>query len=436
MFLLWLCLLSIAAPIYGQFVIPKLIIEAFQPAGFRVALDETPGVQMFAFHGSINQELMLNQPGDFSGEILKPSKDGRFVYDNPDLRLKVGDTVYYWIYIQHDGLGFRLDNQTWRVTALRSKNELVCKASATVVSNRKSVCSGQVIFEDDFSGNSLNTNKWLLEQYIPTQPDYEFNIYVNDSSVTSIHDNRLTIRPKIRNEDLKEEWLDLSDGCTRIPSRRAKCRNKLYMLHHPIASARLVSKVNFLYGEVEVRARLPSGDWMYPEIYLEDENNQKLIIAYARGNTVLLGNDASNDLGGTLLFGGPIVNDREPERSSHLSSYKTPTPLSYNFHTYKLKWTAEKLELYLNDNKYGSIGQEVLKSTGFSSDPLKVHLVLGVGVGGITDFPDGFKGNYDKPWKNSEINQVKKFYENRSKWEPSWFYGGELLVDYVKITAI
>lgn len=65
-------------------------------------------------------------------------------------------------------------------------------------------------------------------------------------------------------------------------------------------------------------------------------------------------------------------------------------------------------------------------------------MVLGVGVGGITDFPDGFKSNnFEKPWKNRARLQVKKFYDNKQDWyDKTWGSNSQLTVDYVRIKSL
>lgn len=62
--------------------------------------------------------------------------------------------------------------------------------------------------------------------------------------------------------------------------------------------------------------------------------------------------------------------------------------------------------------------------------------MLGVGVGGINDFPNDYKTNGKlKPWTNSAFHQVKHFYYDRENWEPTWV-SPELKVYYIKITAL
>lgn len=77
---------------------------------------------------------------------------------------------------------------------------------------------------------------------------------------------------------------------------------------------------------------------VFLEIYLEDTEGRRILIAYTRGNLHLTGN-AGDDLGNRLLFGGPVKEHLEPQRSSKLSSYKHGAPLSETSHVYKLVWT-------------------------------------------------------------------------------------------------
>lgn len=74
------------------------------------------------------------------------------------------------------------------------------------------------------------------------------------------------------------------------------------------------------------------------EVYLEGENNQKILIAYARGNKELTANDGT-DIGGKLLFAGPVLSTEEPNRSSKLSSKRGQQLFSNTFHVYRLLWT-------------------------------------------------------------------------------------------------
>lgn len=86
---------------------------------FGIMFLDVPGLQSFGFHGKVNKEIRQNEPGDLLQENILPI-NGRLSYFNEDLVLKPGDTINFWLSIQHDKLGYRRDNQKWVVTgALR-----------------------------------------------------------------------------------------------------------------------------------------------------------------------------------------------------------------------------------------------------------------------------------------------------------------------------
>lgn len=68
----------------------------------------------------------------------------------------------------------------------------------------------------------------------------------------------------------------------------------------------------------------------------------------------------------------------------------------------------------------------------------QLHITLGVGVGGINDFPDGYTSSgAAKPWQNKYRNEVKDFYSARDSWKKTWNNNDcALQVDYVKVTAL
>lgn len=76
------------------------------------------GIQLFGFHANLNKDIDLTEPGEIAGDItVDPTKPTNTIsYFNPDIKLKVGDIIYYWIYIQHNYLGYRKEGQKWQVT--------------------------------------------------------------------------------------------------------------------------------------------------------------------------------------------------------------------------------------------------------------------------------------------------------------------------------
>lgn len=63
----------------------------------------------------------------------------------------------------------------------------------------------------------------------------------------------------------------LLDRCTGTPgSQDCKRQASSYNINPPVQSAQVITKdtFNFRYGIVNIRAKLPAGDWIIPRTYL------------------------------------------------------------------------------------------------------------------------------------------------------------------------
>ncbi|XP_063224748.1 beta-1,3-glucan-binding protein-like [Bacillus rossius redtenbacheri] len=96
------------------YVVPEPLLQAFSPAGLQVSIPDSEGLQLFAFHGSVNKPMKGLEAGDMSRDVLVPSR-GRWVFEEPQVQLLPGDVLYYWLYVQRYGLGYRKDSSYWIV---------------------------------------------------------------------------------------------------------------------------------------------------------------------------------------------------------------------------------------------------------------------------------------------------------------------------------
>ncbi|MHC1778379.1 MAG: glycoside hydrolase family 16 protein [Lentimicrobium sp.] len=145
-------------------------------------------------------------------------------------------------------------------------------------------------------------------------------------------------------------------------------------------SARLVTKnkVDFLYGRIVIRAKLPSGRGTWPAIWMMPTDREyggwpscgeidiMEHVGYDPGNvhaTVHTG--AYNGSLGTQVGNIILVPD-----------YGT------TFHTYGMEWNEDKLDFYLDDKKYFTFNND--KTGNFATWPFdkRFHLILNIAVGG------------------------------------------------------
>ncbi|CAH0730011.1 unnamed protein product, partial [Brenthis ino] len=449
-----------------QYRIHDVTIQALGPKGIRVSMPAEPKQTLFVFQGNLNQKINQNDVGRISAELINPVNN-RWVYEDLNVALKVGDIIYYYVTVVYDGKGYILDNQSFTVNELEgptnSKGD--CLPTLTDIRNGKA-CAGQVIFEDNF--DDLREDLWQIEQYIPDEPDYPFVSYQRppNAAVVSASAGYLYIAPQLlqnlqgfSNSSIYTGTLDLSSGCTTISS---KCRAEAWgaSILPPIISGKLTSKTfSFKYGIVEVRAKLPKGDWLFPDILLEpllkkygmsNYASGVLRIAGARGNTRLqIGN---NNIGNKLLYGGPIL-DFEC-RKNLLSNKLSDTNWGDDYHLYTARWEPERITLSVDGLEWARIEPAAsglqgrfdrycilprsLLATGSNMAPFDdySYISLGVAAGGITEFDDGaVSDGRPKPWRNKERKASLKFWQDMSSWYPTWNQAS-LIVDYVRVRAL
>lgn len=97
-----------------DYSVPEAKIEAFLPKGFSVSIPDSPGLQLFVFHGNVNKHIGSLEAGTFSKDILQPEK-GIWIYKDTTTKLKIGDVIHYWLFVEKDGLGYQQDLQRFVV---------------------------------------------------------------------------------------------------------------------------------------------------------------------------------------------------------------------------------------------------------------------------------------------------------------------------------
>ena len=302
--------------------------------------------------------------------------------------------------------------------------------------------------------------------------NWEFQLYHNNRSNSFVKDGVLHIRPtltedRIGDANLRSGYrMDMWGG-----SPADQCTgNNFYgcertsgaggNILNPIQSAKLTTSTSFSikYGRVEVRAKLPRGDWLWPAIWMLPANNiygmwpasGEIDIMESRGNL----NYPASAEGGVESFGSTLHWGADwTQNRYHLTHdiYTHPTPLSDEFHVYGLHWTEERLYTYIDDPSnvvldvdfnaqslwelgkfsevYENPWQGADKSAPFDNE---FYLIINLAVGGTAGyFKDGVGG---KPWSDKSSNSVNEFYAAKNSWYPTWNNKDlDFEIDWVKV---
>ncbi|KAJ8944325.1 hypothetical protein NQ318_016132 [Aromia moschata] len=423
----------------ADYEVPEAKIEALYPKGFRVSIPDEEGIKLFAFHGKLNEEMEGREGGTFSRDITK-AKNGRWTFYDRYTKLKPGDILYYWTYVDYfDGrnkLGYTNDDKMFVVQELIDESipKMDIRGMSTgctvTVTNSGSFCKGDVIFNDDFNTEIEKDNLWRVEQRYAEAPDYEFVMYANRPEVLNVGNGILKIRPVLSEQLFGNGFVtshvghDFGERCTGVVGSPT-CVNRYDagFILPPIVSAQITTKnkFHFKYGKIEIRAKLPKGEWIYPELYLNPVNEEygpgyesgQIRIAFVPGNPEL----------NRVLKGGIILGLTQAAKNYGMKSVDSANSWNDDFHKYVVDWKPGSISMSVDDVMYGNISPP---SSGFASlssflniahahkwkggsniAPFdkEMYITVGVGVGGF-NFEDEVGRN--KPWKNGERLSMKK----------------------------
>ncbi|KAK7452157.1 hypothetical protein VKT23_012263 [Stygiomarasmius scandens] len=206
---------------------------------------------------------------------------------------------------------------------------------------------------------------------------------------------------------------------------------------NPVQSARLNTRrtASIKYGKVEVRAKIPTGDWLWPAIWMLPVDSAyggwplsgEIDIMEARGNGPSYPKQGTDYVRGSLNW-GPLSWLNAVSKTYgwwHLrrGSYDT------DFHTYSLEWTEDFIRIYVDSRLHHMMDLRIKKSfwdrgdfpavvqngsdvialqdpwtNGTKAAPFdqRFYLILNVAVGGTNGwFPDG----PEKPWLDGSSSE-------------------------------
>ncbi|XP_048487619.1 beta-1,3-glucan-binding protein isoform X1 [Plutella xylostella] len=449
-------------------------VEAFYPRGLAITVPDNDFDIVFV-EGSLNQPINHLTIGTLRFCSSRPPSNDSvsrvWVFTDNSARVKIGDEVNYWISFKKGEIerktmlekvivdlrnqdGTRRYSNPSTVEARENEVDPYCDHTETEIQGeivKEHICKDDLIFSEEFEGPLSSSNRWVVEEMFPEGPDFPFNVYRGEEMVT-IENGTLIIKPKLLDENIITGELDLSDvfsttltSCTgRLDT--TECQRVAFAANilPPVASGKVSSRrrFNFKYGKVEVRAKLPVGDWLVPEINLEPRHNVYgdgnyasgiIRIAFVRGNPGM----------GRSLYGGPILSSKEPIRSKFLKEKVGGEEWNKEFHNYSMIWKRDGITLAVDGVTYGvvpagsflqlegEVSHARRWASGSAMAPLDqmFHLTLGIRAGGAGDFPD----SGPKPYRDGDSKAALQYWAARDRWLPSWG-DARLMVDYFHLT--
>jgi beta-glucanase (GH16 family) len=253
-----------------------------------------------------------------------------------------------------------------------------------------------------------------------------------------------------------------------MPLKSCAIANNLttHVIIPPVKSGRINTKAGatIKYGRVEVTAKLPAGDWLWPAIWMLPVNDTygpwplsgEIDIAESRGNNHTYKQGGNNIVSSALHWGPDPANDAwwrtNVKRSALHTTYAAKS------HTFGLEWSQKYLFTYIDTSLlqvlYTNFNEPLWKrgnfpvadsngtklvdewsQTGRDQTPFDqdFYLILNVAVGGTNGwFEDGASG---KPWVDNSLTAKWDFWQTRDQWYPTWQEkgAGQMEVSSVKM---
>ena len=315
-----------------------------------------------------------------------------------------------------------------------------------------------VVFEDQF--NSFDFSKWEHEITAGGGGNWEFQYYTNNRSNSYVRDGHLFIKPTLTEDKYGAGFVtsgvlniwghqphNLCTGQAWWGCERAGTPDNAI---NPVASARLRTSNSFFfnYGRIDVVARMPKGDWLWPAIWMLPRYNEygdwpasgEIDIVESRGNLDYKdegGEDRGYTHAGQTLHWGPYL----PYNGYYLTTgSKDDATFGDAMHTYSVIWDDEQMQFLIDDEEvftadpgesgfwdYGDFGlpEETNPWVGggkMAPFDKPFYIILNVAAGGTNGyFPDSWtNAAYPKPWSNESPTGPRDFWNAVDLWYPTW----------------
>jgi len=314
-----------------------------------------------------------------------------------------------------------------------------------------------LVLDEQF--DTFDLSFWKHELTLGGGGNWEFEYYTNNRTNSYVKNGVLYLLPTLTAENIGEANLqngytmdiwgsspaDLCTGnafygCSRTSGGGGNVLN-------PVQSARIRTADSFTlkYGRVEVRAKLPKGDWLWPAIWMVPRHNSygqwpasgEIDIVESRGNAAGYPPGGVDTFSSTLHW-GPYYKEDPYQLTTATKKLTDGTDFSTNFHTFGLFWNETMIYTYLDNDSNKILSVDTKSQTFWQrggwgtkyNNPWQYSpnvnapfdqeffLILNVAAGGTNGyFPDGYGG---KPWTDTDSHAINSFWNAHNTWYNTW----------------
>ncbi|RZO06569.1 MAG: glycoside hydrolase family 16 protein [SAR92 clade bacterium] len=240
----------------------------------------------------------------------------------------------------------------------------------------------ELVWSDDFNDSEINTDNWGFDIGGSGWGNNESQFYTNRNAYTK--DGMLIIRAE------EEDYAGNSYTSTRLKTQ---------------------GKQNFVYGRIDIRARLPEGQGIWPALWMLGKNFSE--VSWPKSGEIDImemigGNNRERTVHGTAHWNNGGINaDYSP---AYYGGSKTKTDgntLADQFHVFSIVWTSDSIIWYLDNVQYHIMALN--NSADLAPFRKEFFFIFNVAVGG--NWP-GYPNNSTVFPQRMVVDYVRVFQEN------------------------
>lgn len=239
----------------------------------------------------------------------------------------------------------------------------------------------QLVWEDEFDAERLDMEKW----------SFQFGTG-SEEGLTNWGNNEQQYYTD------REENLFLEDGHLHIVAQKEAYEGQQYTS----ARIRTRDKGDWMYGRIEIRAKLPQGQGIWPAIWmLPTKDNFQWPKDGEIDITELVGHEPER-VHSTVHF-----EQNNGEHKNMGTSYALQEEIfADDFHVFSIEWKLNEIQFFVDGNRFFTVNSSSLAPHNYPFNNT-FHLIMNIAVGGIwpgypddtTQFPQSLIVDYVKVYQ-------------------------------------
>lgn len=257
-----------------------------------------------------------------------------------------------------------------------------------------------LVWSDEFNGTEMDFDTWSYDPHEPGWTNHELQEYTTSTANVYVSDGNLHLRA-IKTEDDK--------GKPYYTSGKVKSQDKQ----------------DFMYGKVEVRAKVPRGQGLWPAIWMMPTDEMKYGQWPKCGEIDIMEVLCSDT---TIAYG--TVHYGAPHAEQQGTVVKTTNDYADDYHVYSVEWEPGEIRWYIDDEEYLVVNDWFTAEEGQDDKPYPApfdqdfYVQLNLAVGGdwpgnpddTTDFENAvfdidYVRVYQKPEYDTNVEKPAKVFK-------------------------